>query len=150
VLAVPETGKDYMVYCDASKNGLGCVLMQDRNIIAYGSGQLRPHEVNYPTHDLKLAAVVFALKGWRHFLYGAKCELYTDHKSLKYFFTQKELNLMQRRWLELIKDYDLTINYTPGKANVVADALSRKSTDTQTMCRELPKELLMDLERLEI
>jgi hypothetical protein len=150
VLAVPETGKDYMVYCDASKNGLGCVLMQDRNIIAYGLGQLRPHEVNYPTHDLKLAAIVFALKGWRHFLYGAKCELYTDHKSLKYFFTQKELNLRQRRWLELIKDYDLTINYMPEKANVVADALSRKSTDTQTMCRELPKELLMDLERLEI
>jgi hypothetical protein len=87
VLAVPETGKDYTVYCDASKNGLGCVLMQDRKVIAYGSRQLRPHEVNYPTHDLELAAVVFALKGWRHFLYGAKCELYTDHKSLKYFFT---------------------------------------------------------------
>jgi hypothetical protein len=96
VLAVPETGKDYTVYCDASKNGLGCVLMQDRKVIAYGSRQLRPHEVNYPTHDLELAAVVFALKGWRHFLYGAKCELYIDHKSLKYFFTQKELNMRQR------------------------------------------------------
>jgi hypothetical protein len=94
--------------------------------------------------------VVFALKGWRHFLYGAKCELYTDHKSLKYFFTQKELNMRQRRWLELIKVYDLTINYTPGKGNVVADALRRKSTDTQPLCRELPKKLLMDLERLEI
>jgi hypothetical protein len=94
--------------------------------------------------------MVFALKGWRHFLYGAKCELYTDHKSLKYFFTQKELNMRQRRWLELIKDYDLTINYTLGKANVVADALSRKSTDTQPMNRELPKELLMNLERLQI
>jgi hypothetical protein len=150
VLAVPETGKDYMVYCDASKNGLGCVLMQDRTVIAYGSRKLRPHEVNYPTHDLELAAVVFALKGWKHFLYGAKCELYTDHKSLKYFFTQKELNMRQWRWLELIKDYDLIINYTPGKANVVADALSRKSTDTQPMSQELPKELLMDLERLEI
>jgi hypothetical protein len=124
--------------------------MQDRKVIAYGSRQLRPHEVNYPTHDLELAAVVFALKGWRYFLYGAKCELYTDHKRLKYFFTQKELNMRQRRWLKLIKDYDLTINYTPGKANVVADALSRKSTDTQPMSRELPKELLMDLERLEI
>jgi hypothetical protein len=90
------------------------------------------------------------MKGWRHFLYGAKCELYTDHKSLKYFLTQKELNMRQRRWLELIKDYDWTINYTPGKANVVADALSRKCTDTQPMSRELPKELLMDLERLEI
>jgi hypothetical protein len=93
VLAVPETGKDYTMYCNASKNGLGCVLMQDRKVIAYGSRQLRPHEVNYPTHDLELAAVVFPLKGWRHFLYGAKCELYTDHKSLKYFFTQKELNM---------------------------------------------------------
>jgi hypothetical protein len=150
VLAIPETGKDYTVYCDASKNGLGCVLMQDRKFIAYGSRQLRPHEVNYPTHDLELAAVVFALKGWRHFLYGVKCELYTDHKSLKYFFTQKELNMRQRRWLELIKDYDLTINYTPGKANIVADTLSRKSMDTQPMSRELPKDLLMDLERLEI
>jgi hypothetical protein len=87
VLAVPEIGKDYTVYCDASKNGLGCVLMQDRKVMAYGSRQLRPHEVNYPTHDLELAAVVFALKGWRYFLYGAKCKLYTDHKSLKYFFT---------------------------------------------------------------
>jgi hypothetical protein len=96
MLAVPKTGKDYTVYCDASKNGLGCVLMQDKKVIAYGSRQLRPHEVNYPTHDLELAAVVFALKGWRHFLYGAKCELYTDHKSLKYLFTQKELNMRQR------------------------------------------------------
>jgi hypothetical protein len=150
ILAVPETGKDYTVYCDASKNGLGCVLMQDRKVIAYGSRQLKPHEVNYPTHDLELAAVVFALKQWRQFLYGAKCELYTDHKSLKYFFTQKELNMRQKRWLELIKDYDLTINYTPGKANVVADALSRKSTETQLMDRELPEELLKDLERLDI
>jgi hypothetical protein len=150
ILAVPETGKDYTVYCDASKNGLGCILMQDQKVIAYGSRQLKPHEVNYPTHDLELAAVVFALKQWRQFLYGVKCELYTDHKSLKYFFTQKELNMRQKRWLELIKDYDLTINYTPGKANVVADALSRKSTETQLMDRELPKELLKDLERLEI
>ncbi|KAK1686509.1 hypothetical protein QYE76_047357 [Lolium multiflorum] len=143
VLAVPEIGKDYTVYCDASKHGLGCVLMQDRKVISYGSRQLRPHEVNYPTHDLELAAVVFALKTWRHFLYGAKCELYTDHKSLKYFFTQKELNMRQKRWLELIKDYDLTINYTPGKANVVADALSRKSTGgvEQELSPELRKEI---------
>jgi hypothetical protein len=150
ILAVPETGKDYTVYCDASKNGLGYVLMQNRKVIAYGSRQLKPHEVNYPTHDLELVAVVFALKQWREFLYGAKCKLYTDHKSLKYFFTHKELNMRQKRWLELIKDYDLTINYTPGKANVVADALSRKSTETQQMDRELPEELLKDLERLEI
>jgi ribonuclease HI len=150
ILAVPETGKDYTIYCDASKNGLGCVLMQNRKVIAYGSRQLKPHEVNYPTHDLELAAVVFALKQCRQFLYGTKCELYTDHKSLKYFFTQKELNMRQKRWLELIKDYDLTINYTPRKANVVADALSRKSTETQLMDRELLEELLKDLERLEI
>jgi hypothetical protein len=150
ILAVPETGKDYTVYCDASKNGLGCVLMQDRKVIAYGLRQLKPHEVNYQTHDLELAAVVFALKQWRQFLYGAKYELYTDHKSLKYFFTQKELNMRQKRWLELIKDYDLTINYTPGKANVVADALSWKSIETQLMNRELSDELLKDLERLEI
>jgi hypothetical protein len=150
VLAVPETGKDYTVYCDASKNGLGCVLMQDRKVIAYGSRQLRPHEVNYPMHDLEVAAVVYALKSWRHFLYGAKCELYTDHKSLKYFFTQKELNMRQRRWLELIKDYDLTINYTPGKANVGADALSRKSIDSIQEEWELPKELKKELEQAEI
>jgi hypothetical protein len=131
ILAVPESARiNYTVYSDASKNGLGCVLMQDRKVIAYGSRQLKPHEVNYPTHDLELAAVVFALKKWRQFLYGSKCELYTDHKSLKYFFTQKEVNMRQRRWLELIKDYDLTINYTPGKANVLADALGRKHRDS--------------------
>ncbi|KAK1677054.1 hypothetical protein QYE76_037902 [Lolium multiflorum] len=148
VLAVPEVGKDYTVYCDASKHGLRCVLMQDRKVISYGSRQLRPHEVNYPTHDLELAAVVFALKGWRHFLYGAKCELYTDHKSLKYFFTQKELNMRQKRWLELIKDYDLTINYTPGKANVVAYALSRKSTGGVE--QELPPELKKEISQAQI
>jgi hypothetical protein len=144
-LAVPKNGKDYTVYCDASKNRLGFVLMQDRKVIAYGSRQLKPHEVNYPTHDLELAVVVYALKSWRHFLYGAKCELYTDRKSLKYFFTQKKLNMRQRRWLELIKDYDLPIKYAPQKDNVVADALSRKVTcdmviDTQ-MHTELQKEL---------
>ncbi|KAK1685186.1 hypothetical protein QYE76_046034 [Lolium multiflorum] len=145
-----EPGKDYTVYCDASKNGLGCVLMQDRKVIAYGSRQLKPHEHNYPVHDLELAAVVYALKSWRQFLYGSKCELYTDHKSLKYFFTQKELNMRQKRWLELIKDYELTINYTPGKANVVADALSRKSTENQPTEWEIPKELRKELEEAQI
>ena len=96
-------------------------------MIAYASRQLKTYEQNYPTHDLELAAVVFALKIWRHYLYGVQCEVFTDHKSLKYLFTQRELNMRQRRWLELIKDYDLTINYHPGKANKVADALSRKS-----------------------
>ena len=101
--------------------------MQEGHVVAYALRQLRKHEVNYPTHDLELAAVVHALKIWRHYLIGKKTEIYTDHKSLKYIFTQQDLNLQQRRWLELIKDYDLNINYHPGKANVVADALNWKS-----------------------
>ena len=114
------------VFCDASRNGLGCVLMQEGRVIAYASNQLRKHEVNYPTHDLELPAVVHALKIWRHYLLGNKCHIYTDHKNLKYIFTQSELNMRQERWLELIKDYDLEVHYHPGKANVVAGALSRK------------------------
>jgi len=127
VLIMPDVQKSFSVYCDASRQGLGCVLMQEGHVVAYASRQLRKHEVNYPTHDLELAAVVHALKIWRHYLIGKKTEIYTDHKSLKYIFTQQDLNLRQHRWLELIKDYDLNINYHPGKANVVADALSRKS-----------------------
>ncbi|KAL0541846.1 hypothetical protein IC582_021914 [Cucumis melo] len=127
ILALLVTGKDYVIYCDASRLGLGCVLMQDGNVIAYALRQLKERECNYPTHDLELAAVVLALKIWRHYLFGEKCHIFTDHKRLKYIFDQKELNLRQRRWLELIKDYDCTIEYHPGKANVVADALSRKS-----------------------
>ncbi|XP_050238154.1 uncharacterized protein LOC126687641 [Mercurialis annua] len=125
VLTLLVTDLGYVVYNDASNNGLGCVLMQQGKVIAYASRQLRPHELNYPTHDVELAAVIFALKIWRHYLYGKKCLVYTDHKSLKYILSQKELNLRQRRWIELLKDYDLTIEYHPGKANVVADALSR-------------------------
>ena len=102
--------------------------MQEGKVIAYASKQLKTHESNYPTHDLELAAVIHALKTWRHHLVGRRCEIYTDHKSLKYIFTQPDLNLRQRRWLELIKDYDLRIQYHPGKANVVAGALRRKST----------------------
>jgi hypothetical protein len=105
---------------------------------------LRRHEVNYPTHDLELAAVVFALKIWRHYLYGESCDIFTDHQSLKYIFTQKELNLRQRRWLELIKDYNLTIQYHPGKANVVADALSRTGVPKACMT------LIDDLDRMGI
>jgi hypothetical protein len=101
--------------------------MQDNRVIAYASRALRPHEHNYPTHDLELAVVVHALKIWRHYLMGAHCNIYSDHKSLKYIFTQADLNMRQRRWLELIKDYDLEVHYHPGKANVVADALSRKA-----------------------
>jgi hypothetical protein len=127
VLAQPDNTKSFDVYCDASGTGLGCVLMQDNQVIAYASRALRPHEQNYPTHDLELAAVVHALKIWRHYLMGAHCNIYIDHKSLKYSFTQANLNTRQRRWLELIKDYDLEVHYHSGKANVVADALSQKA-----------------------
>ncbi|KAI3814152.1 hypothetical protein L1987_18899 [Smallanthus sonchifolius] len=126
VLTQPEGNEDLVVYSDASGQGLGCVLMQRVKVIAYASRQLKIHEVNYPTHDLELAAVVSALKIWRHYLYRVKCTIYSDHKSLKYFLKQKELNMRQRRWLELLKDYDCEILNHPGKANVVADALSRK------------------------
>ena len=134
VLTQPTCGKEYVIFSDASLNGLGCVLMQEGKVVAYASRQLKPHEKNYPTHDLELAAIVFALKIWRHYLYGEKCFIYTDHKSLKYLPSQRELNLRQRRWMELIKDYDCVIDYHPGKANVVADALSRK---TMQMLRTL-------------
>ncbi|KAK8600774.1 hypothetical protein V6N12_050623 [Hibiscus sabdariffa] len=100
--------------------------MKGKNVIAYASRQLKPHDLIYPTHDLKLVAIVFALKIWRHYLFGEKCHMFTDHKSLKYLLSQKDLNLRQRRWMELLKDYDLVIDYHPGEANVVADALSRK------------------------
>ncbi|KAL4017963.1 hypothetical protein IC575_021546 [Cucumis melo] len=126
VLTVPDGSGNFVIYSDASKKGLGCVLMQQGKVVAYASRQLKIYEQNYPTHDLELVAVVFALKIWRHYLYGEKIQIYTDHKSLKYFFTQKELNMRQRRWLELVKDYDCEILYHPGKANIVADALSRK------------------------
>ena len=130
VLTQPTCGKEYVIYSDSSLNGLGCVLMQEGKVVAYASRQLTPHEKNYPTHDLELAAIVFALKIWRHYLYGEKCFIYTDHKSLKYFPSQRELNLRQRRWMKLIKDYDCMIDYHPRKANVVADALSRKTVQT--------------------
>ncbi|KAL0561448.1 hypothetical protein IC582_001876 [Cucumis melo] len=149
VLTVPDGSGSFVIYSDASKKGLGCVLMQQGKVIAYASRQLKSHEQNYPTHDLELAAVVFALKIWRHYLYGEKIQIFTDHKSLKYFFTQKELNMRQRRWLELVKDYDCEILYHPGKTNVVADALSRKvSHSAALITRQAP--LHRDLERAEI
>jgi hypothetical protein len=126
VLTLPDIHQSFVIFCDASRQGLGCVLMQNEKVITYASRLLKPHEQNYPTHDLELAAIVHALKIWRHYLIGNKCHIFIDHKSLKYIFTQPDLNLSQQRWLELIKDYDIEIHYHPGKANVVADALNRK------------------------
>ncbi|GJW54658.1 putative reverse transcriptase domain-containing protein [Tanacetum coccineum] len=127
ILALPDGNEDFVVYCDASNQGLGCVLMQRGKVIAYASRQLKIHKKNYTTHDLELGAVMFALKIWRHYLYGTKSVIYTDHKSLQHIFDQKELNMRQRRWIELFRDYECEIRYHPGKANVVADALSRKA-----------------------
>jgi hypothetical protein len=124
--------------------------MQEGHVIAYASRQLRKHELNYPTHDLELAAVVHALKIWRDYIMGTKCQVYTDHKSLKYIFTQKDLNLRQRRWLELIKDYDLEIHYHPGKANLVADALSRKGHVHSAFVVQLPDEIVENFRRLNL
>ena len=145
ILVLPDSSGGFKIYSDASHNGLGCVLMQHGRVVAYASRQLKDYEKRYPTHDLELAAVVFALKIWQHYLYGEKCEIYTDHKSLRYLFTQRELNMRQRRWLELLKDYDCTINYHPGRANLVADALSRKEK-----IRQITPSLKKEFDRLEI
>jgi hypothetical protein len=115
ILVMLGMEKPFSIYCDALGQGLGCVLMRDGRVVAYASQQLRKHEVNYQTHDFELAVVVHALNIWRHYLMGKRCELHMDHKSLKYIFTQSNLYLRQRRWLELIKDYDLGINYHPGR-----------------------------------
>ncbi|WOH03791.1 hypothetical protein DCAR_0623191 [Daucus carota subsp. sativus] len=133
VLTTPSGQGGFVVYSDASQQGLGCVLMQYGKVIAYASRQLRPHEKSYPVHDLELAAIVFALKIWRHYLYGETFQIFTDHKSLKYLMSQKELNMRQRRWVELLKDYDCTLEYHPGKANIVADALSRKCSSVANL-----------------
>ncbi|GJT61250.1 retrotransposon protein, putative, ty3-gypsy subclass [Tanacetum coccineum] len=150
ILALPKGSENFVVYCDASHKGLGAVLMQREKVIAYASRQLKVHEKNYTTHDLELGAVVFALKMWRHYLYGTKCVVFTDHKSLQHILDQKELNMRQRRWLELLSDYDCEIRYHPGKANVVADALSRKERSkplrvralVMTIGLNLPKQIL--------
>ena len=115
------------MYCDASRDRPGCVLMQSKRVVAYGSRQLKNHEKNYPTHDLELATIVFALKIWRHYLYGERFKVFSDHKSLKYIFTQQNLNMRQRKWMDYLEDNDFTLHYHHGKANVVADALNRKS-----------------------
>jgi hypothetical protein len=124
--------------------------MQEGHVIAYASRQLRKHELNYPTHDLELVVVVHPLKIWRHYIMGTKCRVYTDHKSLKYIFTQKDLNLRQRQWLELIKDYDLEIHYHPGKANLVEDALSQKGHVHGAIVTQLPDELAEDFEKINL
>ncbi|WVZ76071.1 hypothetical protein U9M48_024073 [Paspalum notatum var. saurae] len=150
VLAQPDVTKYFDMYCDASGNGLGCVLMQEGRVVAYASRQLRKHEANYPTHDLELAAVVHALKIWRHYLLGNTCNLYIDHKSLKYIFTQPELNMRQRRWLELIKDYDLEIHYHPRKANVVADALSHQAHCNVLEVRPTARVICWEMDQIEM
>ncbi|GKA50469.1 putative reverse transcriptase domain-containing protein [Tanacetum coccineum] len=145
ILALPEGSEDFIAYCDASKKGLGVVLMQREKVIAYASRQLKIHEKNYTTHDLELGAVVFALKIWRHYLYGTKCTVITDHKSLQHILNQKELNMRQRLWLDLLSDYDCEIRYNPGKTNVVADALSGKERDQALRVRALVKTIVLDL-----
>jgi len=130
---IPGIARRFKVYCDTSYQGLGCVLMQERGSVSYASRQLKVHEKNYPTRVLELTAIVFALKSWRHYLYGSQFQVFSDHKSLKYLFDQKKLNMRQRRWMEYLKDYDFELLYHRGKANVVADALSRKKVQMWCM-----------------
>ncbi|GJW86541.1 putative reverse transcriptase domain-containing protein [Tanacetum coccineum] len=145
ILALPEGSEDFVAYCDASIKGLGAVLMQRDKVIAYASRQLKIHEKNYTTHDLELGAVMFALKIWRHYLYGTKYTVFTDHKSLQHILNQKELKMRQCRWLELLSDYDCEIRYHLGKANVVADALSRKERIKPLRVRALVMTIGLDL-----
>jgi ribonuclease HI len=150
VLVLPDLSKKFDIYCDTSRQGLGCVLMQDGQVVLYASHQLRKHEENYPTHDFELVAVVHALKIWRHYLIGHRCEIYSDHKSLKYIFTRTDLNQRQRGWLELIKEYDITINYHPGKANVIADTLSHKKYCNATLARRMRPKLRQEIRYLNL
>ncbi|GJR60156.1 retrovirus-related pol polyprotein from transposon 17.6 [Tanacetum coccineum] len=144
VLVLLEGNYEIEVYCDASSNGLGFLLMKRGQLIAYASKQLKKHEDEYPTHDLQLAAVVYALKVWRHYIYAVKIKIFTDHKSLTYFFDQSDLNTRQRRWLDLVKDYDCEILYHPGKANVVADALSRMTKHNTLTVKSLQMVVTLD------
>ncbi|KAI3736778.1 hypothetical protein L2E82_26765 [Cichorium intybus] len=145
ILSLPEGTEDFAVYSDASGLGIECVLTQRGKVIAYASRQLKEHELNYPTHDKELAAVIHALKIWRHYLYGTQCKLFTDHQSLQYLFSQKDLNARQRRWIEVFKDYDCEILYHPGKANIVADALSRKEISEKRRVKALRIEVVSTL-----
>nr|GEX37898.1 putative reverse transcriptase domain-containing protein [Tanacetum cinerariifolium] len=155
----PKGTNDFMVYCNALLKGYGVVLMQREKVIAYASRQLKLHEENYATHDLELGVVVFALRLWRHYLYGTKCVVFTDHRSLQYILNQKELNLRQRRWIKLLSVYDCEIQYHPGKENLMADALSRKERNkplhrdshfTSRLWRSLQKALGINLDMIGI
>ncbi|XP_070046306.1 uncharacterized protein [Nicotiana tomentosiformis] len=146
VLVLPTGLGSYMVYCDASYIGLSVVLMEDGRVIAYTSRQLKLHEKNDPIHDLELAAIVHVLKIWRHYLFGVSCEVYTDHWSLQYLFKQKDLNLRQRRWLDLVKDYNITILYHPGKANALSRKVVSMGSLTYISVREMP--LAKDIQAL--
>ncbi|KAK8951418.1 hypothetical protein KSP39_PZI003909 [Platanthera zijinensis] len=148
ILSLPSGPDGFQIYSDASGQGLGCVLMQHGKVVVYSSRQLKVHERNYHVHDLELAADIHALKIWRHYLHGVRCEIFTDHKNLKYIFDQRELNLRQHRWLEFLSDYDVDIQYHPGKANVVANALSRRGSCFSLLTQQ--KELIRELERLDI
>nr|GFA38353.1 putative reverse transcriptase domain-containing protein [Tanacetum cinerariifolium] len=145
ILALPEGSEDFVVYYDASHKGLGVVLMQREKVISYASRQLKIHEKNYTTHDLELGSVVFALKIWMHYLYGTKCTAYTDDKSIQHILEQKELNMRQHWWLELLSDYDCDIRYHPGKENVVVDALSHKERIEPLWVRALVMTIGLDL-----
>ena len=149
-MALPTSDKDFVVYSDASKNGLGCVLMQDDRVIAYALRQLKTHEWKYSTHGLVLAAIVFALKIWSHYLYGVYCEIFTDHQSLKYLFSQKDLNLRHTTRLEFLKDYDINFQYNLRKTNVVVDALSRRPYPTLNSLIALPRDLFEDFKKLDL
>ena len=140
ILIVSKMGHRYTVFCDASKDGLGCILMQSGRVVAYGSRQLKNHEKNYLNYDMEFAVVVFTLNIWSHYLYGEEFEFLSNHKSLKYIFMQLDLNMRQHRWMKFFEDYDFTLLYHPDKANVVADTLSRKSRGVRAsrVSREWP------------
>ena len=148
VLTLPRSGAGYVVYCDASRVGLGCFLILDGKVIAYASRPLKIHEKNYPTHDLELVVVVFALKLWRHYLYSEHVGVHTDHKSLQYVFTRRKLNLRQRRWIEMLKDYDMSVYYHPSKANVLDDVLIRLSMGRMSHIDVEKKELVKEVHQL--
>jgi len=149
VLILPSGTEKFVVYSDASYKGLGCVLMQHGEVIAYASRQLKTHEFNYLIHDLELIAMIFALRVYRHYLYGSCVEIFTNHKSLRYLMTQKELNIRHKRWIELIKDFDCVIDYHPGKPNMVVDALSHKNKAVMETLKENDKRKLIELKKID-